>query len=446
MGKLSISEIAQVLVDNKGLSQKDAENFVAAMFDIIQTALERDKLVKIKGLGTFKIIDVEARESINVNSGERVVIEGHGKVTFTPDASMKELVNKPFSQFETVILNEGVEFDDIEEEDSMEKEVSSDEQAKDDEPEVMPVAVAEEPISAALSDYSDREKAIEQYIDSLAGNYEDQESVAEEPVAEPEPVVEEHVAEEPVKEELVAEPEPAPAIEPVVEKTVLEEPVAEESVEDKPVAQQDVTEDTNEEQVADNEDEDETDDEVNANDEEEEERSATLKWWIFSAVSLVLIALAAYGGYLYGLETAKKQQAPFEFVAPADSAEVSEPVVDTLNVVVPDSMAQENVADSAIVPVNKDTVAVALKTEPQFDSEKYERMDNRVRTGAYRIVGTDYTVVVRQGETMKRLCKRTLGEGMACYIEVFNDMEPNAPLVAGTKIKIPKLEWKRKKK
>lgn len=440
MGKLSISEIAQVLVDNKGLSQKDAENFVAAMFDIIQTALERDKLVKIKGLGTFKIIDVEARESINVNSGERVVIEGHGKVTFTPDASMKELVNKPFSQFETVILNEGVEFDDIEEEDSTEKEVSSDELAKDDEPEVMPVAVAEEPISVALSDNSDREKAIEQYIDSLAGNYEEQEPVAEEPVAEPEHVVEVPVAEEPVKEVPVAEP--ARAIEPVEEKTVLEEPVEEE-----PVAQQDVTEDTNEEQVADNEDEDETDDEVNANDEEEEERSSSnLKWWIFSAVSLVLIALAAYGGYLYGLETAKKQQAPFEFVAPADSAEVSEPVVDTLNVVVPDSMAQENVADSAIVPVKKDTVAVALKTEPQFDSEKYERMDNRVRTGAYRIVGTDYTVVVRQGETMKRLCKRTLGEGMACYIEVYNDMEPNAPLVAGTKIKIPKLEWKRKKK
>lgn len=427
MGKLSISEIAQVLVDNKGLSQKDAENFVAAMFDIIQTALERDKLVKIKGLGTFKIIDVEARESINVNSGERVVIEGHGKVTFTPDASMKELVNKPFSQFETVILNEGVEFDDIEEEDSTEKEVSSDEQAKDDEPEVMPVAVAEEPISAALSDYSDREKAIEQYIDSLAGNYEEQEPVAEEPVKE------------------VPVAELARAIEPVEEKTVLEETVAEEPVEEEPIAQQDVTEDTNEE-VADNEDEDETDDEVNANDEEEEERSSTLKWWIFSAVSLVLIALAAYGGYLYGLETAKKQQAPFEFVAPADSVEVSEPVVDTLNVVVPDSMAQENVADSAIVPVNKDTVAVAVKTEPQFDSEKYERMDNRVRTGAYRIVGTDYTVVVRQGETMKRLCKRTLGEGMACYIEVFNEMEPNAPLVAGTKIKIPKLEWKRKKK
>lgn len=444
MGKLSISEIAQVLVDNKGLSQKDAENFVAAMFDIIQTALERDKLVKIKGLGTFKIIDVEARESINVNSGERVVIEGHGKVTFTPDASMKELVNKPFSQFETVILNEGVEFDDIEEEDSTEKEVSSDELAKDDVPEVMPVAVAEEPISAALYDNSDREKAIEQYIDSLAGNYEEQEPVAEEPVAEPEPVVEVPVAEEPVKEVPVAEP--ARAIEPVEEKTVLEEPVAEESVEDKPVAQQDVAEVANDEQLADNEEDGETDDEVNANDEEEEERSSTLKWWIFSAVSLVLIALAAYGGYLYGLETAKKQQAPFEFVAPADSVEVSEPVVDTLNVVVPDSMAQENVADSAIVPVNKDTVAVAVKTEPQFDSGKYERMDNRVRTGAYRIVGTDYTVVVRQGETMKRLCKRTLGEGMACYIEVYNDMEPNAPLVAGTKIKIPKLEWKRKKK
>ena len=302
MGKLSISEIAQVLVDNKGLSQKDAENFVAAMFDIIQTALERDKLVKIKGLGTFKIIDVEARESINVNSGERVVIEGHGKVTFTPDASMKELVNKPFSQFETVILNEGVEFDDIEEEDSTEKEVSSDELAKDDEPEVIPVAVAEEPISVTLSDNSDREKAIEQYIDSLAGNYEEQESVAEKPVAEPEPVVEVPVAEDPVKEELVAEPEPARAIEPVEEKTTFEEPVEEE-----PVAQQDVAEDTNDEQLADNEEDGETDEDENANDEEEEERSSTLKWWIFSAVSLVLIALAAYGGYLYGLETAKKQ-------------------------------------------------------------------------------------------------------------------------------------------
>ena len=106
MGKISIQDLAQVLVERKGLNKRDAVIFVSAMFDIIQTNLEKDRVVKIKGLGTFKIIDVDDRESVNVNTGERVLIEGHNKITFTPDALMKELVNKPFSQFEkkTMIL------------------------------------------------------------------------------------------------------------------------------------------------------------------------------------------------------------------------------------------------------------------------------------------------------------------------------------------------------
>ena len=110
MGKLTIQDIANVLSDRKGLSKNDASNFVNEMFDVIQQALERDMVVKVKGFGTFKIIDVDPRESVNVNTGERVLIEGHNKITFTPDQLLKEIVNKPFSQFETVVLNEGVDF------------------------------------------------------------------------------------------------------------------------------------------------------------------------------------------------------------------------------------------------------------------------------------------------------------------------------------------------
>ena len=112
MGKISLIELAAVLSKRYGVNKKDATGFVTQMFDIIQQSLEQDKLVKIKGLGTFKIIDVDDRESVNVNTGERVLIEGHPKITFAPDALMKELVNKPFSQFETVVLNDGVDFED----------------------------------------------------------------------------------------------------------------------------------------------------------------------------------------------------------------------------------------------------------------------------------------------------------------------------------------------
>ena len=139
MGKISIQELANVLIERKKMNRRDASLFVSAMFDIVQQHLETDKLVKVKGLGTFKIIDVEDRESVNVNTGERVLIEGHGKITYAPDALLKELVNKPFSQFETVVLNDGVDFEDVDTTttDAPEPEV-------DTEPVVEPEPVVEE--------------------------------------------------------------------------------------------------------------------------------------------------------------------------------------------------------------------------------------------------------------------------------------------------------------
>ena len=113
MSKLNLTDLSQQLMDKHGLDRREAAYFVEAIVKTLHDGLEADKLVKIKGLGTFKIVGVGARESVNIHTGERVTINRHSKLTFTPDAAMKELVNRPFSQFETVVLNDGVEFDDM---------------------------------------------------------------------------------------------------------------------------------------------------------------------------------------------------------------------------------------------------------------------------------------------------------------------------------------------
>lgn len=115
MAKTSIQRIAEVVANKHNRTQKEAEEFVQTLFQTINEGLDADKIVKFKGLGTFKVVGVKPRESVNVNTGERVVISGHDKVSFSPDASMKDLVNKPFAQFETVVLNDGVDFEAIDE-------------------------------------------------------------------------------------------------------------------------------------------------------------------------------------------------------------------------------------------------------------------------------------------------------------------------------------------
>lgn len=114
--KINIQDIVDVLAEKNSMTKKDADIFVRSMFDLIEDSLEKDRYIKVKGLGTFKLIDVDERESINVNTGERFRIEGHSKIVFTPDSSLKDIINKPFSHFETVILNEGVDLKDVKEE------------------------------------------------------------------------------------------------------------------------------------------------------------------------------------------------------------------------------------------------------------------------------------------------------------------------------------------
>lgn len=387
MSKLNIYDLCSVLTSKNGLDDKESHRFIKAMFDVIQEGLDEDKIVKVKGLGTFKIIEVDDRESINVNTGERVLIEGHSKLTFTPDSVMKEIVNKPFSQFETVILNEGVDF---------------------------PEPAVEEPAAEYI------------IADEPA---EDKEIIVE-------PQIDNKVAEQSVEEE------------PVAEKNVAEEPVAEESVAEEPVAEEPVAEDSVVEFTDDN-------DNVQSGEENSVEESVfetsnnnSILRWILSGVAVLLLILgAAYGGYLYGRYELSEEIAYKQMKADLKTAEITTKKAQVA--IKKDSVAQEVDATKigAMSIDNKDESANdEAKTETaKTSSDKYEDMDIRVRTGAYRIIGEDRIVKAKAGQTVEDIATKLLGPGMSCYVEVYNGLDGKATLKEGQTIKIPKLELKKRR-
>lgn len=397
MEKLTIQEIAAVLTEKNGFSKRDANNFVSALFALIQEGLETDQQVKVKGLGTFKLIDVEARESISVRTGERVTISGHAKVSFTPDAMMKELVNKPFSQFETVVLNDGVEFDDIKDE---EVEDNQPNRQDDDMPN-------EEPVVAESVTYETHTGPFVQYVS------EDPKTVEKEPTM--------------------------PPVQPMTE--VAEEETQPETIEESPIPQYPPIE-----QVVDKED-------VQADEESSvDEKGESRPWgrWILSTLGvLALMAISAGGGYYYG-----QQHAPMLAVMP-DTVVVHDTIavapLDTVNTVA--ESEQPDVEPAKLKPEEK-AVAVAPivavskeKTETETSSvDPYAAKDERVRLGAYRIVGLNYEVKVQAGQTFYSICRAHLGPDMECYIEVFNDLPRNPKLKEGQTLKIPKLQLKKRKK
>ena len=397
MSKLNIYDLCSVLTSKNGLDDKESHRFIKAIFDVIQEGLDEDKIVKVKGLGTFKIIEVDDRESINVNTGERVLIEGHSKLTFTPDSVMKEIVNKPFSQFETVILNEGVDFPEPVVEEPAVEDIIADEPAED------------------------KEIIVEPQIDN---------KVAEQSVEE-EPVAEKTVAKEPVAEKNVAE-------EPVAEKTVAEEPVAKE-----PVAEDSVVEFTDDNDNVQSGEENSVEESVF----ETSNNNSILRWILSGVAVLLLILGAAYGGYLYGRYELSEEIAYKQMKADLKTAEITTKKAQVA--IKKDSVAQEVDATKigAMSIDNKDESANdEAKTETaKTSSDKYEDMDIRVRTGAYRIIGEDRTVKAKAGQTVEDIATKLLGPGMSCYVEVYNGLDGKATLKEGQTIKIPKLELKKRR-
>ena len=386
MGRLTIQEISKVLITKNGLEQSEANRFATELFAVIQERLEKNDQVKVKGLGTFKVITVEARESVSVRTGSRVMIDEHSKITFTPDATMKELVNKPFSQFETVPLNDNVEFDDLKEQD----DDAEFEDIKND-------LTEEELIQLEQMDQS------------------------EEPVAK-------------IAEPVVEEPKEEPKEEPVTEEP-KEEP------------QDDV---------------EETSELVDFYDEEEE--SSPLSKWLWLGFAAICIAcLSAFGGYYYGCQqTALKALGDTVVVrdtiymaAPQDTISVEAPAQvdkqEVAKVEEPKQEAPKQEAPKAETPkVEKPKVETPKvekpKAEPAPEVDKYAQKDERVRLGAYRIVGLDHEVTVQQGQTFYSICRAHLGPDMECYIEVYNNLPRNPQIKAGQVIKIPKLQVKKRKK
>lgn len=410
MNKLTLNNIAKVLVEKNGLEPKEAMTFTTAMFDLIHDRLNEEGIVKVKGLGTFKMIRVEARESINVRTGERVLIDSHAKITFTPDAVMKELVNKPFSQFETVVLNDDVEFTDMKSEETTDETNNSEQSeslvdvvSEGGTPEPAPVVVPE-PVAEVAPEPA--------------------------PVVAPEPVAE--VAPEPVAE---IAPEPAPVVAP--------EPVAKVAPEPTPVVAPEQTREVPEPTVpsADEESEEKTS-AVQTCYEEDEEESHWLRNIGWAFLVLVLMAASAVGGYLYGVGQIPSQTAMADTVS---AVKVNPVVTDTL---VNDSLKADSVA---VKTEAKHEEKAASEQQPQEKTsqnlhDKYAEMDARVRTGAYKITGLDREVKVRAGDNLKRIARRELGsDDMVCYIEVFNKMNASAELKEGQTIKIPALKLKKKK-
>ena len=376
MAKTALQLIADAVAKKHKITVKEAEKFVSAIFDVVNEGLKTDKLVKVKGLGTFKVQAVKPRESVNVNTGERVLIEGHEKVSFTPDATMKELVNKPFAQFETVVLNDGVDFADIESKsDDEEKAENTDE-----------IVVSAEKIADSDEEKTEtKEEITAEIIDKKSA-----EEVPQQAVEIPMVAVE-------AKEEIVEEREEEQKAAVEEKETVVE--VKAEAVEEQP------------EQVA----------EVPKVNAFPIEKPKKINWLLWSSVAFAVIAVMYFFGYKFGKDAALRDNK----MAIRTQAE--------------DSLAEKTKTTAKQTATNTQKANAKAVQQATDEAEKYKKMssDKRIRYGAYDIVGIEKTVVLKKGQTMQSYSRRALGPDMVGYIQVLNNA---TTMSAGDTMKVPKVE------
>lgn len=474
MSKFSLNTLGKLLADKSGLSQVEAELFIRKMFDVCNQGLEADKQVKIKWLGTFKVQATKDRESINVNTGERFTIEGRDKLTFTPDNILKEIVNKPFAQFETVVVNDGVDFDEIDEKFGEEQTEDAPAQVIDflDEketttpnPEVVVIGSEKEKEKEAEDELA-KQIAIEQAkLERLKQAQLEQERIQKEKL-EKEKQEQERLEQERLEQERLEQ-------ERLEQERLEQERLEQERLE---LAQQQQALKAVVEPAVPASDESE--------EEEEEEESSNshhivIPRYLVVAVCLIVVALIGGMGWFafnYGQMTAQRDhlamqlnqyhQTPAKKVPAKPAAaplsqeqklrqkamEDSIRMAKTAEAV---KLAEKSDEESANTEKAKQAEAKAKaeakekakdkdeeKAASKIASSQYDK-DARVRTGAYRIIGVAQTVTVGTGQTLEQISTRYLGSGMECYVEALNGKNT---VKAGHKIKIPKLELKKKKK
>ena len=472
MSKFSLNTLGKLLADKSGLSQVEAELFIRKMFDVCNQGLDADKQVKIKWLGTFKVQATKDRESINVNTGERFTIEGRDKLTFTPDNILKEIVNKPFAQFETVVVNDGVDFDEIDEkfgeeqtEDAPAQVIDFLDEEKTATPNPEVVVIGSEKEKEAEDELA-KQIAIEQAkLERLKQAQLEQERIQKEKL-EKEKQEQERLEQERLEQERLEQ-------ERLEQERLEQERLEQEKLE---LAQQQQALKAVVEPAVPASDESE--------EEEEEEESSNshhivIPRYLVVAVCLIVVALIGGMGWFafnYGQMTAQRDhlamqlnqyhQTPAKKVPAKPAAaplsqeqklrqkamEDSIRMAKTAEAV---KLAEKSDKESASAEKAKQTEAKAKaeakekakdKTEEKATSKiassQYDK-DARVRTGAYRIIGVAQTVTVGAGQTLEQISTRYLGTGMECYVEALNG---TSTVKAGQKIKIPKLELKKKKK
>lgn len=446
MSKFSLNTLGKLLADKSGLSQVEAELFIRKMFDVCNQGLDADKQVKIKWLGTFKVQATKDRESINVNTGERFTIEGRDKLTFTPDNILKEIVNKPFAQFETVVVNDGVDFDEIDEKFGEEQTEDAPEQVidfLDEEKTATPnpeVVVIESEKEKEKEDELAKQIAIEQAkLERLKQAQLEQERIQKEKQEQ------ERLEQERLEQEKLELAQQQQALKAVVEPAV---PASDESEEEE--------------------------------EKEEEEESSNshhivIPRYLVVAVCLIVVALIGGMGWFafnYGQMTAQRDhlamqlnqyhQAPAKKVSAKPAAAPLSQEQKLRQKAMEDSIRMAKTAEAVKLAENSDEESANAEKAKQAEakakaeakdkaeekaaskiaSSQYDK-DARVRTGAYRIIGVAQTVTVGAGQTLEQISTRYLGSGMECYVEALNG---TSTVKAGQKIKIPKLELKKKKK
>ena len=537
MSKSSLSVLAKAVASKRGLTQAEAERFIATMFEVAGDGIQEDKLLKMKWLGTFKITSVKDRESVDVNTGERILIEGRDKISFTPDNILKEIIDKPFAQFETVVVNDGIDFSDIDEKfANMEREEEElqlqKEQECHDEELVQEEQNAELPQKEDLSQEEEQpreeehsqevelnenlsqeakksqESLLDAELQSQEGGQKDELSqeantpISEETVALSSELKNAEISEDDISEtsednisqtsddtiskteengipeevgmlisHLKENKSEAEEIERVEETKVKEEAevpkAAEAHVEKTPEEAKVVVSQSNVENKKQPEyDETLDEDEAYASD----HHHLVIPKYVVALVSVVFVALLGglcWFAFIYGKMQARQEQMEMQLkaikpqpqpkpkptvVAPVDTAKSvasSDDKTDAENALANGAQANNEQTDHAQLAMKKkakqDSIRMAQANNAVKMAEKASVYlnDPRIRTGAYRIVGVEKTVTAKSGQTLAGLSKLYLGPGMECYMQAINGCSEIKP---GQKVKIPKLELKRKGK
>lgn len=509
MSKNSLTVLAQKLAEKTGISQQDAELFIRKMFDVVNEGLQADKQVKMKWLGTFKVTSVKDRESVDVNTGERIVIEGRDKISFTPDTILKEIINKPFAQFETVVVNDGVEFDEIDRKFEAEEQLAENQQMDEAEeiPEPLDGSETSEETSEAtgiseisdtsdtsdtseISDTSETSDVIDFLDESEAPSVSDKVVVIgeSEPQYDASPeIITETIVEKSVKEmkdedeptpepESTLEPESTPEPEPTPEPEQISAPDSEPVVESACASDSETSEDLESYDTF-----------------ESTKKGVVIPRYLVIVACFIIVALIGGIGWFafnYGKMAAQRDHLALQLDNFHQGNKAAKPTPAPLSQ--EEIMRKKAIEDSIRMAQASEAVKMAeadgkqadkkdslLATKQQKDAEakkqaelikqneakkqaeakkaaeakklqaekaaahasaKYDQ-DARVRTGAYRIVGVAEVVTAREGQTIEAISKRYFGPGMECYVEALNG---SGKLKAGQKVKIPKLELKKK--